>query len=173
LTPRHDRLMALLDSDGARLHALLYRLTLRADLAEELMQELFLRLSTNITFASAEHPFAYARRVAINLAMEKRRSRQADPTAGAIAADEALVQSASSPLGELIRAEQLEQILDGLSELPELSRECFVLRFIEDESYDAIGKRIGKTPHQARGLCHAAVREIRTMLALKTSDQDV
>jgi RNA polymerase sigma factor (sigma-70 family) len=170
LTPRHDRLMALLVSDGARLHALLYRLMLRADLAEELMQELFLRLSRSIGFASAEYPFAYARRVVINLAMEKRRARQADPTAGAIAPDEALVQSATSPLGELIRAEQLEQILDGLSELPELSRECFVLRFIEDESYDAIAKRVGKTAHQTRGLCHSAVRQLRERMNVKLTE---
>ena len=164
MTPRHDRLMALLDSDGARLHALLYRLTLRADVAEELMQELFLRLSRSTAFATAEHPFAYARRVAINLAMEKRRSRQPE----SIGADEPIVQSAS-PLQEMVRAEELSQILDGLNELPELSRECFVLRFIEGESYDEIAKKVGKTPHQARGLCHSAVRALRERLVMKST----
>src|SRR4051812_49195376 len=149
--------MALLESDGTRLHALLLRLTLRRDVAEELMQELFLRLNQSIGFASAEHPFAYARRVAINLAMERRRSKVP------VAADESLIESITeasrSPLIEMIRAEQLEQILDGVAGLPELSRECFVLRFIEEESYDVIATRIEKTPHQARGLCHAAVRQ--------------
>lgn len=170
MSTQHDRLLALLNSDGARLHALLIRMTLRPDLAEELMQELFIRLSQSLAFASAEHPFAYARRVAINLAMERRRSQRSDPTAGAIDADETLVRSVSSPLQEMVRAEQLEQILDGLSELPEPSRECFVLRFIEDESYEVIGSRIGKTAHQARGLCHAAVRALRERLAVKSTE---
>src|SRR4051812_27455592 len=125
--------MALLDSDGARLHALLFRLTLRRDVAEELMQELFLRLSQSIGFASAEHPFTYARRAAINLAMERRRS----PTFGSV--DETLSQQMPLPIDGLIRAEQLEQILDALDDVPELARECFVLRFIEGESYDDIG----------------------------------
>src|SRR4051812_7945958 len=156
--------MALLESDGTRLHALLIRLTLRRDLAEELMQELFVRLSQSPGFASAEHPFAYARRVAINLAMERRRTKT--PVAAEESLIEVLVEQSRSPLTEMIRAEQLEQILDGLANLPELSRECFVLRFIEQEPYETIAERIGKTPHQARGLCHAAVRQLRESLSI-------
>ncbi|HEX3359010.1 MAG TPA: sigma-70 family RNA polymerase sigma factor [Tepidisphaeraceae bacterium] len=165
----HERLLALLNSDGARLHALLFRMTLRPDVAEELMQKLFLKLSQSIAFATAEHPFAYARRVAINLAMERRRSQHSDPTIGAIDVDEMLTEQMSSPLEDLVRAEQLEQILDGLSELSEQSRECFVLRFIEMESYEMIAGRIGKTAHQARGLCHAAVKQLRERLAVKSN----
>ena len=42
---RHKELLELLDTSGAELFALLTRLTLREDVAEELMQELFIKLS--------------------------------------------------------------------------------------------------------------------------------
>jgi RNA polymerase sigma factor (sigma-70 family) len=103
--------------------------------------------------------------VAINLAMERRRSKRADSAD----LDKSLAQDAASPLQQMVRAEELAQILDGLSELPELSRECFVLRLIEDESYDEIAKKVGKTAHQARGLCHAAVRALRERLVVKST----
>jgi RNA polymerase sigma factor (sigma-70 family) len=174
LITQHDRLLALLNSDGARLHArlhaLLIRLTLRRDVAEELLQELFLRLSQSMAFASVEYPFAYARRVAINLAMERRRSQRSNLTRTAIEPDEALVQPTSPPLQQMVRAEELAQILDELAEIAELSRECFVLRFIEDESYEAIARKIGKTVHQARGLCHSAVKQLRERLNMKATE---
>ena len=41
---RQTELLELLDKSGANLYALLTRLTLREDVAEELMQELFTQL---------------------------------------------------------------------------------------------------------------------------------
>lgn len=51
------------------------RLTLRRDVAAELLQELFVRLGTS-EIENARDPTAYAWRAAINLAMEWRRRRR-------------------------------------------------------------------------------------------------
>ena len=44
MSSRQKELLELLDKSGADLYALLTRLTLREDVAEELMQELFIKL---------------------------------------------------------------------------------------------------------------------------------
>ncbi|MFC1781757.1 RNA polymerase sigma factor [Planctomycetota bacterium] len=70
---RHKELLDLLDSSGAWLYTLLTRLILREDAAEELMQELFIKLTNSRGFVKSENKGAYARRVAINLAFDWRR----------------------------------------------------------------------------------------------------
>jgi RNA polymerase sigma factor (sigma-70 family) len=161
------KLLQILDHDGARLHTLLYRLTVRRDVAEDLLQELFLSLSRSRDFSDARDPAAYARRTAINLALlwrRRRRETQA-PADCPIAAD------MPPPIAGLIRAEEVERVLDALSGQSELSQQCFVLRHIEQESYESIAARLGKTSHQVRGICHAAVRQIRDCLGVTPTPQ--
>ncbi len=58
------------------MHRLLARLTLREDVVGDLLQELFIRLCNSKAFDNAEVPFAYAHRVAMNLAFEWHRKRK-------------------------------------------------------------------------------------------------
>ena len=69
-------LLELLDRAGPSLHVLLTRLTLRQDVAEELMQELFIRLHNSRSFIRTAKPSAYAFRTAVNLAMDWRRRKK-------------------------------------------------------------------------------------------------
>ncbi|HEY2761830.1 MAG TPA: sigma factor, partial [Pirellulales bacterium] len=75
----HD-VAALLAEHGQQLHALLFRLTLRADAAEDLLQELFCRLATSKSFQHAANPAAFAYRSATNLAFDWRRANKCNPT---------------------------------------------------------------------------------------------
>ena len=68
-------LLNLLETHGAELYALLTRLTLRAGVAEDLLQELFLKLRNASGFACADNPKAYAFRTAIHLACDWRRAQ--------------------------------------------------------------------------------------------------
>src|SRR4051812_22018822 len=74
----HNRraLNLLLETHGPRLYATLARLTLRREVAGDLLQELFLRLGQSKGFPLAGDPAGYAFRTAINLAMEWRRGRR-------------------------------------------------------------------------------------------------
>lgn len=160
----HKRLTLLLDEQGSRLYAALARLTPGRDLAAELFQELFLRLARSATFATADDPDRFAWRTAINLAMEWRRGRDRRPVQHPENYVREPESAEVSPLETLIHREQVERVLDALSELSESMRECFVLRLIEQQPYEQIARQLGKTPHQVRGLCHAAIRNVRERL---------
>ena len=155
-------LVALLEDSGREFYALLTRLTLREDVAEDLMQELFLRLSRSREFSRADSRTAYARRAAIHLAFDWRRARKRQPTTEQISP--ALAARDASPLSRLIRDEQFDQILDAASKLSRVGREAFVMRYIQQEPYEAIAEQLGRTPHQVRALCHKAVKQIRSLV---------
>lgn len=155
-----DGLQSLLDRDGARLFALLTRLTLRQDVAHDLFQQLFLQLAGSDGFRRAASPAAYAARTAVNLAFAWRRNRRAHESLETEPLD-----SLIDPLNRLIDAEQIDQTLSMMQDLPDLTREAMVARFIEDLSYDDCAARMNKSAHQVRALCHAGVRQLRERLA--------
>jgi RNA polymerase sigma-70 factor, ECF subfamily len=164
VSDRRTELLELLDRSGASLHALLTRLTLRQDVAEELMQDLFLKLIAAREQGGVDCWHAYARRTAINLAFDWRRrekSRRSCPL------DESLecVSQAGLPLSKLIESEELEQVLAAIGRLRGSSREAFVLRYIQQESYEDIAKQLGKTPHHVRALCSRAMSALRDQVS--------
>lgn len=157
------KLLELLDRSGARLFALLTRLTLREDVAEELMQELFLKLSSAPNQASIDCWKAYARQVAINLAFDWRRRNRRRRTVLLEDIGEPLAQ-AGGPLGDAMQAEEFEQVLAAVGRLRGISREVFVMRHIQQDSYEEIAEQLGKTPHQVRALCFRAMKDVREIL---------
>jgi len=159
---RRNRLLDLLETAGTRLHVLLVRLTLREDVAEDLMQELFLRLSQANGFRQADDPAAYARRAAVHLAFDWRRRQARDRTPGPISTEREA--DTPSPLSCLIQHEEYERVLGSLDKLSELGRDVLLLRYLEQESYEAIARQLGKTPHQVRALCHKAIARLRMLL---------
>jgi len=162
LRDRQTELLELLDKSGANLYALLTRLTLREDVAEELMQELFVKLSNSRHFDKAGNRQAYARRAAINLAFDWRRSQKRNP----LRLDQVREPASndSSPLGKLVRTEELDEILNAIGRLNRSSREALVMRYIQEESYDYIAEQLGKTAHHVRALCSRALNRLRDVL---------
>jgi RNA polymerase sigma-70 factor, ECF subfamily len=162
LTSIPDEAARLLTKHGRHLHALLTRLTLRADVAEDLLQDLFCRLSENDRFAQATSPPAYAVRVATNLAFDHRRRQKRVQRAEA--KSHKVVSNDLSPLVNAQRREDLDQVLDAIDRLPHASRHIVVMRYLERQDYQMIGQELGKSPHQVRALCHKAIRALRTLL---------
>ncbi|MHC4511279.1 MAG: RNA polymerase sigma factor [Planctomycetota bacterium] len=155
-------LLEFLDKSGAELYALLTRLTLREDVAEELMQELFIKLSRSSGPNKVANWNAYARRAAINLAFDWRRGRKRvalqlgqvpEPIAGN-----------TSPLGKLIHSEETQETLNAIGRLKKTAREALVMRYIQQESYDDIARQMGKTSHQIRAMCARSMAHLRDML---------
>lgn len=159
---RQKQLLKLLDDNGAKLHALLYRLTLRYDIAEDIMQDMFIKLCDFKGLDEVKDLGAYARRVAINLAFDWRRKHSIklvslDKVAEACSTDE-------GPAKKAARQEQAEELLSAVSRLKGAFREVIILRYLEQISYEEIGDQIGKTPHHARAICHRARQQLRGML---------
>ena len=166
-----DRVARAAGSVRAGLHALLTRLTLREDVAEELMQELFLKLHGTKDQGRIECWYAYARRTAINLAFDWRR-RQATRRACSLDALSERASETDGPLGKLISAEELEQVLAAVGRLHGASREVFVMRYIQQSSYEEIAEQLGKTVHQARALCFRAMSTLRDVLGCDPEPAD-
>jgi len=171
LRDRQKELLELLDKSGANLYALLTRLTLREDIAEELMQELFIKLINSRSFDKAGNPEAYARRAAINLAFDWRRSRKRN----LLRLDQIREPASndSSPLAKLVQAEELDEILNAIGQLKKVPREAFVMRYIQEESYDYIAEQLGKTSHHVRALCSRALIRLRNILGHNQSQSFV
>src|SRR5580765_1950033 len=71
-----NELLGMLERHGAELHALFARITLRADVAEDLLQDLFLKLRNAEGFARAANRKAYLFQSAIHLAFDWRRAQR-------------------------------------------------------------------------------------------------
>ncbi|HUT29896.1 MAG TPA: sigma-70 family RNA polymerase sigma factor [Sedimentisphaerales bacterium] len=157
-----ERLLEFLENSGPGLHAMLTRLTLREDVAEDLMQELFIRLSKSKAFEKARNRQAYARKCAINLAFDwRQRSR---PNYLSLYEVRERASSGNSPLRRLIDREELEHILEAISRLRGSLRESFVMRYVQQDSYEQIAQELGKRPHQVRALCSKAMAQLRNVL---------
>ena len=159
---RQKKILQLLDTSGERLHKLLGRLTWREDVIGDLLQELFIRLLNSKTFDKAEDPFAYTYRATINLAFEWRRKQKA--TRQITQENCPAPKDNPSALGKMIQAEELEEVLNAASKLTDLARDVVVMRYIEQDSYEEIGRRLGKKPQYMRALCSKAITELREML---------
>ncbi|MFC1597414.1 RNA polymerase sigma factor [Planctomycetota bacterium] len=162
------QLLNLLDEFGTRLHALLTRITLRQDAAEDLMQELFLRLQHSEAFGHSSQPDRYLFRAAINLAFDWRRAN-CRPEIGSAFLDDEPVQP-PAPIEGLIRSEELECILSALEQLSNADRELITLRYIEGEAHDDLAKRLGRTRHQVRALCSKAIARLRRQVRRMTAE---
>jgi RNA polymerase sigma factor (sigma-70 family) len=163
VSDRQTELLGLLETSGARLYALLARLTLREDVAEELLQELFLKLHGAQDRGGIDCWYAYARRTAMNLAFEWRRRQKIRRTCPLDGVSERASED-RAPLSRLIESEELEQVLAAIDRLHGTSREVFVMRYIEQNSYDQIAEQLGKTVHQVRALCFRAISTLRSAL---------
>jgi RNA polymerase sigma factor (sigma-70 family) len=161
-----DRLLGILEAHGAELHALLTRLTLRAGVAADLLQDLFLRLSGAEGFLNARNPKAYVFRSAVHLAFDwRRRQHECEH----LTTEPAAV--VDSPLDQLIDAEELEQVLDAIQQLSPLAQQVVVLRYLQHEEYAAIASQVGKTEHQVRAVCAKAIGQLRTLLQPTPSER--
>ncbi len=159
---RQKELLELLDTSGAELFALLTRLTLREDVAEELMQDLFIKLKSSKGLDKANNRQAYARRAAINLAFDWRRTHQRAVLR--LKRIDQHVSNDESPLSQMIHSEELRETLDAIGQLKKASREALVMRYIQQESYERIAQQMGKTSHQIRAMCSRAVQHLRRIV---------
>ena len=157
-----NRLLDFLERCGPDLYAMLTRLTLHEDEAEDLMQELFIKLGHSKVFDKAENPLAYARRCAVNLAFDWRKKKLHTPLP--FDADACPSSNDKPQPDELVEREEMEEILRGITRLRGLGRQAFVMHYIQQDSYEDIARALNKEPHQVRALCSKAMGQLRSML---------
>ena len=110
-----------------------------ADLVQDALVQAYVKLDT---FRGAAKFYTWLYRIAMNLALSKRRRRR--PTVSMDAAKEAAgaepIDDAAGPRECLLSAEQVEQVQTALGQLGDEPRQILVLREIEGCSYETIAE---------------------------------
>ncbi len=130
------------------------------------MQDLFIKLVNSKDLEKVENLTAYARTVATNLAFDWRRKK----VHRAYVPTEDIPEPAAeqkSQLTLLQEDEQLQRIMEAAQRLSRTQRQVFVLRYIEQQSFEQIAEAVGKTPHHVRALSSRALTRVRAICSKK------
>ena len=141
------QLIELLDHCGVRLHWLLTKLMTNRDVADELLQDLFVRQLNSKSLSQAANPEAYLFRSAINLAFDWRKKSKSGSTWELL--DDEIAASEKSPIEMAIEREKTERVLATMAS----DRGLISLRYIQDESYEWIAEHFDTTAHRIRSRC--------------------
>jgi RNA polymerase sigma-70 factor (sigma-E family) len=139
---------AVYAGDRDRLRRLAYLLTGRQDVAEDLVQEAFVRLHRR--WAVVESPAGYVRTVLTRLCADwRRRAALADTRERWLAS------------GPTVAAAELDETWAVLGRLPADQRAVLVLRFYEDLSVLDTAAALGCRPATVRTRTHRALARLR------------
>ena len=121
----------LFRTQHARVLRAAYRITGRMSDAEDVAQNVFLRIAQQGVCRSAiDNPDSYVYRAAINGALDLLRKRQRE---SAVPIDDAEFMSNSVPIERAAEARELVELLrSSLTRLSPRAAEMFVLRYVED-----------------------------------------
>jgi RNA polymerase sigma-70 factor (ECF subfamily) len=139
----------LLRAYTRKIYNLCYRFTGKAEEAEDLTQEVFIKVFQTLrSFDSAQGSFsAWLHRVARNHVVDHYRRTKKDRVTGSIEDDLATIQEkpspAAGPIGHLEARERKEQLQRGLDRLSPDLREAVVLRDLHDLDYLEISQVLG------------------------------
>ena len=154
-----QKLLELLEQKGKTFYTLFLRLTLNEQTAEELLQDLFVKLYKSSKYSEIENLYAYAYRCAVNLITDYyRRNKRPIVSLDEI---EASLPASDCPVSEVIKREEIDRLLFAVSRLKWNLKQVIVMRYIEQQSYDQIAKTINKDAHKIRALCSKGIKKLR------------
>jgi RNA polymerase sigma-70 factor (ECF subfamily) len=164
-------LLTLLETDYAAFRDRLKRRFGSEDLAEEVLQETWLKIKQLGPLNSVANPNAYVFRMALNIAADFRRGKNRPLTQGEV---EALLASAIDVLDPSRIAEaraEMAALERALAALPERTRTIFVMAQVNGEPQDAIAAHMGLSPRTVRKELVRALRHCSKALERKTVTQ--
>ncbi len=162
---------------ASRLYGFLYRLTGTRDDAQDLVQEVFVRLVRTIDRYEHGGRFeAWLFRIAANLARDRVRRLKRAP--GIISLDETDIGSSSdpgrrNPSGVVDQhrpdrgmelAEDVDRLQQALENLPETEREVVMLRHYSNLSFAEIAELMGTPLGTALARAHRGLHKLRAMM---------
>jgi len=141
VTPRPDQssLAAVFEAEESGLLRFAIGLVRRRDIAEELVQETFLRLHQ--VWGEVENPRAWLYRSLRNLALNHLRDRPNE----AELQEDTTPHEAALPVEQLARHEAVGMVKLILAELPPEDRDLIRLKYHDDLKYHEISQRTGLT----------------------------
>ena len=168
LSHRQKLIQEVVQNSGPGIFRLLVKLTFREDVAEDLLQELFIKVLDGGQWNNVRNHHAYLRQTAMNMAFDWRRRQRRSPQIQSLS-DE-MDSRSQSPLQKLVDVECFDSVLNAIEDLPPKSRGTIVMRFFEEMEYEEIAEQLGKTPHQVRSLCSKGLSRLRESLGQRISE---
>mgnify|MGYP000844629826 CR=1 FL=1 len=129
-----------------------YLITGDRELAADLVQETMVRTYVAWRRVRHEEALAYARRILVNLDIDRRRRRPAVPTDRVDRAQPNAAEAASDDRDEVVRM---------LATLPETQRRVIVLRYFDDLTEAAIADQLGISPGTVKSACSRGLAALR------------
>ncbi len=167
----------LIDLYANRLYGYFYRSSGSATLAEDQVQEVFLRLIRAIKRYDHREQFeAFLFRIAGNLNRDRiRKSRRSKERSFAIEEDELPALTTADthirdPLAALEQAEHIDAMQAAMARLPTAEREVIVLRHFSDLSFGEIASIMDTPLGTALARAHRGLKKLRLMLEDLASD---
>jgi RNA polymerase sigma-70 factor (ECF subfamily) len=129
---------------------------------EDLVQETFFRAFRKVDGWRGDAAFrSWLFTIAGNLLRDEYRKRKGRQV---ISIEDRDLPDRADPEADLVANEAAERIRQGLTRLPRLQREVFLLRSQEGREYDDIAKALGTTPGAARVHYHHAVKRLKELV---------
>ena len=135
----------MVDQLGQRVYSVAYHFSLKREDAEELSQEIFLKIFENLHRYDGGYPLvAWVVSLARNLCIDRYRRRKRERSFRFVSDDAVapLLQSGDDPAAQAIQKERTKLLFWALSEIPEDLAEILVLRDLEGLAYEEIGKAL-------------------------------
>jgi len=135
----------LVDRFGPKVYAIAYHFTLKREDAEELSQEIFLKIFENLHRYDGGFPLvAWVLSLSRNLCIDRYRRRKREKSFRFVSDDavSALLKSDDDPASVALKKERTKLLFSALSEIPEDLAEILVLRDLNGLAYDEIGKAL-------------------------------
>jgi RNA polymerase sigma-70 factor (ECF subfamily) len=135
----------LVDRFGQKIYSVAYHFTLKREDAEELAQEIFLKIFENLERYDGSYPLvAWIVSVSRNLCIDRYRRRKRENSFRFISDDSVgpLLKAADDPAAETLQRERAKLLFSALAEIPEDLAEILVLRDLDGLAYEEIGKAL-------------------------------
>ena len=135
----------LVDRFGQRVYGIAYHFTLKREDAEELSQEIFLKIFENLDRYDGGFPLvAWVLSLSRNLCIDRYRRRKRENSFRFVSDDAvtALLKSEDDPATLALRKERTRMLFSALAEVPEDLAEILILRDLNGLAYDEIGQAL-------------------------------
>lgn len=163
----HEAFRVLVDRHSRSLYRLAFRMTGRAEDAEDVVQETFIRAYKQLSrFEARANVSTWLYRIAFNCSVDFLR---AGPRRESATDDKALERLAAAPNGptmdDLVYAGQIgERLQVALGGLSERERAAFLMRHYHGYSIEEIGNTLGMKTNATKHSIFRAVRKMRVAL---------
>ncbi|HET7011866.1 MAG TPA: sigma-70 family RNA polymerase sigma factor [Anaerolineales bacterium] len=156
---------ALVREYARPIHAYLWRLTGDAQVAEDCLQDTFLRaVRAAASGTQVAQPRAWLYAVATNSARDHARKASRRLQREQLL-DSDLVDRSDAPPEAAARSDQLRRVADAVRRLPPKQRAALLMRKYQELDYDEVAAALDCSPATARANVYQALRRLRAWLS--------